>query len=74
MTIEYWLALGSIIAPIMLMIYIERRMWQKYQWLVDYEAHVSAQKREILEAIRLIQYGAQEEGIELLQNSKLFED
>lgn len=74
MIFEHWLALGVIIVPIALVIFCEWSYWHRHKRLVDYELHVRAQKREILEAMQLITYGAREEGIELLRNSTLFKE
>jgi hypothetical protein len=74
MTTGELIGLGMIITPIAFCAFMEWSYWHRHKRLVDYELHVRAQKREILEAIRLIQYGAHEEGIELLENSTLFKD
>ncbi len=74
MSIEYCLALGAIIVPIAAVVYLEWWYWHRHSRLLAHDLHVRGQKREILEAIRLIQYGAREEGIELLEKSTLFKD
>ncbi len=68
------IGIGVIVSPIALVIFMEWSYWHREKRLIDHELHVRAQKREILEAIRLIEYGARDEGIELLQNSKMFKD
>ncbi len=68
------IAIGVIVVPILMFALMEWSYMSRHKRLIDFELHVRGQKREIVEALALIQYGAKEEAMELLQNSKLFKD